>query len=185
MNQKMYQLKATTNRTGLSKMLKVMAGDKISILANSYYRYSGGAVTNTPFSATDLVNGFLAVAGGSNPATLHGASSAILIADPSLLTPLGCFTNGNPVNSGNNVKAGVSYIILDEHFKYVSGGFDPVQSVTSGGLKPHFIHDVAIPKNGYIYIYCSNESNIDVFFDNLEVVHTRGPLLETEYYPGA
>jgi hypothetical protein len=37
---------------------------------------------------------------------------------------------------------------------------------------------IQIPKNGYIYIYCSNESPVDVFFDNVQVVHTRGQYLK-------
>jgi len=37
-------------------------------------------------------------------------------------------------------------------------------------LKSHAPSTVNITRNGYLYIYCSNESNIDVFFDNLQVL---------------
>ncbi|TAD86854.1 MAG: hypothetical protein EAY75_06925, partial [Bacteroidetes bacterium] len=67
------------------------------------------------------------------------------------------------------------------------GNFSRVGS--SGTVKDHWqadasLQNITAPKNGYIFVYVSNESNLDVFFDNLQVIHKPGPLLEeTHYYP--
>ena len=84
-------------------------------------------------------------------------------------------------------KAYINYILLDEQFQYVSGSASGVGS--SDEVKSHWqsdpaLRDIAVNKNGYLYVYVSNESNVDVFFDNLQIVHRPGPLLEeTHYYP--
>ncbi|MBC7508370.1 MAG: RHS repeat-associated core domain-containing protein, partial [Ferruginibacter sp.] len=184
-SQKMYQLNGSTNRTGLSIILKVMTGDSVNIYAKSYYHYSGSA-SNNPLSAGDLITSFLGSGGTSgNLPSIHGATSAGLNANTTgTFNPLNLFTNRNPVNPTNNVKAGINYIIFDEQYNYVSGGFDAVNTGTKDSVKTHILQNMVMPKNGYIYIYCSNESNINVFFDNLEVQQTRGPILEeTHYYP--
>ena len=93
---------------------------------------------------------------------------------------------GNDGTTSSSPKAYINYIILDDQLKYVTSGFSRVG--TSGSVKNHWndasMQNVPVPKNGYLYVYVSNESNQDVFFDNLQVVHVRGPILEeTHYYP--
>jgi len=55
------------------------------------------------------------------------------------------------------------------------GGFSGVGS--SGVVKNHWddasMKNISARKSGYLYAYVSNESNIDVFFDNVQVVHKR------------
>lgn len=59
-----------------------------------------------------------------------------------------------------------------------------VQVIAGSSAQPLIAPLQTIAKNGYLYIFVSNQSPQDVYFDNLIVTHTTGPLLqEQSYYP--
>lgn len=66
----------------------------------------------------------------------------------------------------------------------MTGSFSRVGGANA--IKEHFteLQNIAVTKNGYLFVYCSNQSPVKVFFDNLQVIHKPGPILEeTHYYP--
>ncbi|MGC4037071.1 MAG: RHS repeat-associated core domain-containing protein [Chitinophagaceae bacterium] len=185
---KLYKLNGNTNKTGLGITLKVMAGDRIDILGKSYYfqNNTGGSAVNANVPVLELLNGLMGTPGGATAGAhtsandLNGISGVTGSIDNSFLKAPG---RDDPKYT-QRPKAFINYIFLDEQFKYADGGFSAVNN--TAGAKDHYseLQNKVAPKNGYVYIYCSNESPVNVFFDNLQVVHTRGPLLEeTHYYP--
>jgi RHS repeat-associated protein len=186
-SQKLYKLNANTNKTGLGIALKVMAGDRLDIFGKSYWfdNNTGGSGANVAPTILELLYG---LTGTPTGATSGGHTSATELNGVSGVTgPIGSFIN-NPGrdNPGypQRPKAFINFIFLDEQFRFVNGGFSAVSNTSA--LKDHFneLQNLTVSKNGYVYIYVSNESPVNVFFDNLQVVHTRGPLLEeTHYYP--
>lgn len=183
---RVYRLNANTNKTGLGMVLKVMVGDTINIHGRSYYQsnitYNND--NSAPLILADLAAAFVGAPGGM--ATAKGMSSALLQSLNTGLVPA-TFFRGNDNTSSTQPKAYINYLFFDEQFRYCGGNFSRVGA--SGTVKNHWFADgslrnVRVPKNGYLYVYVSNESRADVFFDNLQVFHTRGPLLEeTHYYP--
>ena len=93
----------------------------------------------------------------------------------------------NDPNPTGKPKAYLNWILLDEQLNYVSSypQSGAVVVGSSGVLNTLGYTGLPITKNGYLYIWVSNETpNWNVFFDNLVVKHYAGPLIEeTHYYP--
>jgi RHS repeat-associated protein len=190
---RLYMLNATTNtitnKTGLGIVLKVMAGDNINIYGKSYHKRPSGSGYTLPVNnigVTELINAFA----GSSLVSGKGVTGGQITGQPGFPSLLSGLIGSQPAQSGGQPRASINWIVFDEQFKWVSGGFDMVGnagSSTAGTLKNHNLSTIPainISKNGYIYVWVSNESKYNVFFDNLQVFHNRGPVLEeTHYYP--
>jgi RHS repeat-associated protein len=188
---KLYVLNKNTQNTGLGITLRVMSGDKLDIYGKSYYfqNNTGGTSANTDVTTLNILTGLLGGPTGS-ATNVHGAVTATQLNGISNTT--GGINNllSNQTNTNNATpqvpKAFINYLLFDDQFKCVGSGFAPVgaNSVLTDYASASALHNIPVTKNGFVYIYCSNESPVDVFFDNLQVMQTRGPILEeTHYYP--
>ncbi len=186
---KLYRLNGSTNKTGLGITLKVMAGDRIDIFGKSYYfqNNTGGTTANLALSTLDIITGLLGGPTGGIAAISHGGITASQLDGISTVTTgITNMLNSQTTNASGAPqvpKAYINFIFFDEQFKVVSRGFSKVGS--NSVVKTHTdLTNKTATKNGYVYIYVSNESPVNVFFDNLQVIHTRGAILEeTHYYP--
>ncbi len=178
---KMYMLNGATPQTGLGITLKVMAGDKIDIAGESYYLQNNTTGSSSSIPLKDILMGLLGSPTGVTAS--KGVTIGSLTGTNPTVIP-SSFLTRTPTPGDQTPNAYINYIFFDEQFKYAGGNYSKVGS--NGIVKYHYtdLQNIPVPKNGYVYIYVSNQSPINVYFDNLQVIHTRGPLLEeTHYYP--
>ncbi|HVU95516.1 MAG TPA: DUF6443 domain-containing protein [Puia sp.] len=187
-NDSVARVNGSGQRAGPSLLLKVMSGDTISMAVKSFYKTGTNSAQTSSFNdiLTSLANGLVTATGGS-----HGTIANLTASNSAVFAGLTSFLNSDDPNPGTTYpKAYLNWIFLDDQFNYVSALSSAVAAASST-YPAGQLNTVApgsalnINRNGYLYIWVSNETQgWDVFFDNLSVSHRQGPVLEeNHFYP--
>lgn len=183
-NDSLIRVNGSNNKIGPSLVLKVMSGDKVDIGVKSFYRPNGSAGSN--ISAVNDILGALASGIVGSVGEAKGTLSQLNNTSTSpLLGALNSFRTLNTPDIPSKPKAYLNWILLDEQFKFTEASSGAIPIGDADVLNTLANSGINITKNGFLYIYVSNETqNWNVFFDNPSVQHYTGPILEeTHYYP--
>jgi RHS repeat-associated protein len=172
---------------GPSIALKVNAGDEVSLKAWARYEEKTTYARDFNLAAlASLLGNTFVTQQGFEGYTLPQATSNLLGA----LTAAGYGTDTDDTRP----YAYLNYVIYDENMIVVDGDAQRVPesagsetaSLNLPGNEPiefGFPDKIAIPQNGYIYIWLSNESkNTRVWFDDLTIIHTQNLVVQASDY---
>lgn len=167
-------------KMGPGIVLRVMAGDLLNIRVSSYTTQLGSSSSATPAPVSDvlaaLTNGIPIV----NPGKF---TSQQLSASANLGNAINSFLGPQQSGSVQTPEAYLNWVVLDDQFNLVASnsGYQQVDYLFNVIVK----NNLLLKKNGYVYIYVSNVStDVQVYFDNLQVTHIKGPIVEeSHYYP--
>ncbi|WP_212003401.1 DUF6443 domain-containing protein [Chitinophaga sp. HK235] len=177
-------------KTGPSLVLRVMAGDTVQVGANAFYKSTAVKKNNPLLPLAGLLNQTLQTAstttGSTSVHTSPWADQPPLIANNLTTDSYERLKSANDQKVDPlRPKAYLNYIYFDEHFKMVEegSGVKQVQPVPDQ-IQQLGTDKMVVSKSGYLYVFPSNESAQQLYFDNITVSLITGPLLEvTHYYP--
>jgi len=178
-----------TKKVGPNMVLKVSAGDMINAMAKYFY------FTNDPSGSSNGVTDAIASLVGS---MLSGNTSVVTKMNSSLISNnLGAansdfsnFINGLPNQGNPNApKAYLNVLFFDEQFNFVPGdqttpgvGTQAARVSSPNDQNAKLLLQQKAPKNGWAYIYLTNESNEEVDFDDLSISQAHGRISEETHY---
>lgn len=180
-------LNKNINPIGPGKLLKVMSKDRINVMVDYYY--PSGVIDNSSANGLNsLINNLTSVINSPNaPNPIKGNGISLTSSLNSASSIINFLSPQNSSDPDLKPKAYLNILFFDEQFKFILNK-SIFSQVTSPNIRAQITYvlsnAIEVPQNGYAYIYVSNESNNNVYFDNLAITHNRGPIVEdNHYYP--
>jgi RHS repeat-associated protein len=176
-------LRKNTQSIGVGKLLKVMAKDRLHVKVDYYIQNDA-----TDNSNANGLSSILSVLSNliNNTPVFHGVGSTVT-SNLNSSVPFTSFLSSQNGSGGTMPKAYLNILFFDEQFRFVPSQSEIIPVDTKGSGQTIYRIDgnaKEAPKNGYAYVFVSNESENLVYFDNLQITHERGPITEeTHYYP--
>lgn len=167
---------------GPSITLKVMSKDTLTFTVSSWYNQGTNPASYLSLPAATLASALSTGLTGAASAT----EGSVVIPVTGLLQPdaANFLAAQEPPGTTAGPKAYLNWVFFDDQFRFVaaSSGSSAVQP-TSGAVYHFPVQTAIAAKSGYVYIYVSNADSLTpVYFDNLQVTHSHGPLTEEEHY---
>lgn len=183
-------VRKSTGSIGAAKLLKVMAGDRIHTSVD-YFTFVANANNTGADGIGSLVTNFATslLASTQVSAAVKAGASSLTSALSSNTFLTGILNTPNNTNSGNNApKAYLNILFFDEQLKLDESNTTVIPVPYSVNAKATISRMAAnaltAKKNGYVYVYFSNESDEILWFDNFMLTHELSSLREeTHYYP--
>ncbi|WP_299568499.1 DUF6443 domain-containing protein [uncultured Pedobacter sp.] len=167
---------------GPGKMIKVMAGDRVQLGAESYFR--SGTNPETPVPMQTLVENLIMAICNTAPVSAdgNGPFSGAMFDVTNISMTLNQIQNNN--QDTTRPRAFLNFLLFDQNFNVVHEASGAIQVEQSNAWEPMDVSRFDIPVSGYLYVFTSNQSNVTVHTDNLYLMHWKGSLLEEmHYYP--
>jgi RHS repeat-associated protein len=179
-------------KTGPNMILRVMAGDKINAKVDYFYLNNNNQSSGTPAPLQSLVTSLIGALSGNgltefahlNPSVIQSGIAGDGILESFLNDRYNTGTAGTP-------KAYLNIIFFDDQFKFIandpnspSTGTQSIRVSQANAQNVNLLLQQKAPKNGWAYIYLSNDGDEAVYFDNLAITHEHGRIVdESHYYP--
>lgn len=177
----------TTRRIGTALMLKVMAGDKFNLAAQSYWLSEDTVFT--PDTSSALMDAIVSTLTGAQSNMNMGENTATQLVSDAFSPANSALYKAmiDSIADSTRPMAFINYLVFDEHMNLIMEESGAIQvGSTPGTWAPIGMGGTprTLSRSGYLAIFLSTESADDTYFDHLEIGLDDGKLIqEQHYYP--